>query len=140
MATEHAGFAKLPVGRSARSVSARGRVAPLDVDDLGSALAALCENRAVPREVELGGARKMTIREYLSQLRVEQCGASVRPALVIEVPHWLARIGSHVCDLFHVTPFSFGHLQLMQRDNVPRVNQLSEFLGVKPLTERTQEK
>jgi len=37
--------------------SARGRVAPLDVDDLGVALAVLCEiEEPMTREVELGGA------------------------------------------------------------------------------------
>lgn len=118
--------------------SARGRVAPLDVDDLGAALAVLCEIERLPsREIELGGAAQTTIRDYLSQLRVEQCGASVRPALTLWIPHWLARIGSHVCDLLHVTPYSFGHLQLMQRDNVPRANHLPELLQV---TEKTQEK
>lgn len=116
--------------------SARGRVAPLDVDDLGIALAALCEiDRRPSREVDLGGAAQMTIREYLARLRVEQCGTSVRPALTIAIPHWIARIGSHVCDLLHVTPYSFGHLQLMQHDNVPRVNRLQELL-----TGRTREK
>jgi NADH dehydrogenase len=109
--------------------SACGRVAPLDVDDLGVALAVLCEIDHLPsREIELGGASQMTIREYLARLWVEQRGANARPALTIAIPHWIARIGSHVCDLLHVTPFSFGHLQLMQRDNVPRVNHTPELL------------
>ena len=118
--------------------SSRGRIAPLDVDDLGAALAVLCEmDKPASREIELGGAAQMTIREYLARLRVEQCGATARPALTLGIPHWLARIGSHVCDLLHVTPFSFGHLQLMQHDNVPRVNHLPQLLQI---TERTQEK
>ena len=109
--------------------SARGRVAPLDVDDLGIALAVLCQlDNLGSREVELGGAAQMTVREYLARLRVQQCGANARPALTITIPHWLARIGSHLCDLLHVTPFSFGHLQLMQHDNVPRLNRLPELL------------
>ena len=104
-------------------------VAPLDVDDLANALAALCEVDVLPsREIELGGTAQMTIREYLARLRVEQCGTDARPALAIAIPHWLARTGSHVCDLLHVTPFSFGHLQLMQHDNVPRVNRLPELV------------
>ena len=118
--------------------SARGRVAPLDVDDLGIALAVLCEIDNLPlREIELGGTALMSIREYLERLRVQQCGTSVRPALTIAIPHWLARIGSHICDLLHVTPFSFGHLQLMQHDNVPHVNHLPQLLQV---TGKTQEK
>ena len=118
--------------------SARGRVAPLDVDDLGVALAVLCELEHLPsREIELGGEAEVTIREYLARLRVEQRGANARSAVTISVPHWIARIGSHVCDLLHVTPYSFGHLQLMQHDNVPRVNHLPQLLRVKG---RTQER
>ncbi len=110
--------------------SAQGRVAPLDVDDLGIALAMLCEVEKLPsREIELGGEAEMTVRAYLTRLRVEQCGANAPPALTITVPHWLARVGSHVCDLLHVTPFSFGHLQLMQRDNLPRVNLIRGLLS-----------
>ena len=118
--------------------SARGRVAPLDVDDLAAALAVLCEIDNPPsREIELGGAEQMSIREYLAGLRLQQWGADKRPATVVQVPHWIARLGSHVCDLLHVTPFSFGHLQLMQHDNVPRVNHLPQLLKI---TERTQER
>ena len=118
--------------------SASGRVAPLDVDDLGSALAVLCEIEHPPsREIELGGAEQMTIREYLARLRAQQFSGNAQPATVIAVPHWLARAGSHVCDLLHVTPFSFGHLQLMQHDNVPRANHLSQLLQI---TERMLEK
>lgn len=117
--------------------SALGRVAPLDVDDLGIALVVLCEIDNPSREIELGGTALMSIREYLGLLRVEQCGATVRPALTLAIPHWLARIGSHICDLLHVTPFSFGHLQLMQHDNVPRANHLAQLVQV---TGKTQEK
>jgi hypothetical protein len=98
----------------------------------------LCElDNLSSREIELGGPAQMSIPEYLARLRIQQRGADARPALTLAVPHWLARIGSHVCDLLHVTPFSFGHLQLMQHDNVPRVNHLPQLLQA---TEKTQEK
>lgn len=52
-------------------ISARGHVDPLDIDDLGIALAVLCEIDDLPsREVELGGSAQMTIPEYLARLRV----------------------------------------------------------------------
>ncbi|MEP6607539.1 MAG: NAD(P)H-binding protein [Burkholderiaceae bacterium] len=109
--------------------SSRGRIAPLDVDDLGLALALMCElNLSSAREIELGGPVEMTITEYLAQLRRQQCVTDTRAALVVRVPHWLARFGSHVCDVLHATPFSFGHLQLMQHDNVPRNNALPGLL------------
>ena len=104
----------------------------------------LCElHNLWSREIELGGAAQMTVREYLTRLRVEQWGANARPALTITIPHWLSRIGSHVCDLLHVTPFSFGHLQLMQHDNLPRDNRIPYLLAASTkswLTERTQER
>ena len=110
--------------------SAIGRIAPLHVEALAGALVELCElpAGAAPREVELGGPKSMTIRAYLAALRVDELGLTVPRATVIEIPHWLARLGSHVCDLLHVTPFSFGHLELMQHDNVPRNNSLPRLL------------
>ena len=42
---------------------------------------------------------------------------------------WLARIVSHACDLAHFSPFSFGHLELLRRDNLPRPNLLPRLLG-----------
>jgi NADH dehydrogenase len=50
-------------------------------------------------------------------------------ALRIPVPAPLARFGAHLCDLLHFSPYSYGHLELMRRDNVPRVNSLPVLLG-----------
>jgi hypothetical protein len=41
-------------------------------------------------------------------------------------------IGAHLCDLFHFSPFSYGHWILLQRDNVPSPNHLPELLGRAP--------
>jgi NADH dehydrogenase len=106
---------------------ARGKIAAMHVRDLGAAIALLCENersRGV-REAELGGVHLLTMAEYLAALRRR---VSARPALVIPVPAWLARFASHACDLLHFSPFSFGHLELMRRDNAPRVNLLPWLL------------
>jgi NADH dehydrogenase len=109
---------------------ARGRLAPLDVRDLGEALAVLCERGGEGRrEVELGGSAKRTMAEYLAALRALH---DLRPALRLPVPALLARLGSHLCDLLHFSPFSFGHLELMRRDNMPRVNMLSALIGRAP--------
>ena len=110
--------------------SATGRIAPLHVDALARALVELCElpSGAAPREVELGGPKAMTLRAYLAALRVDELGPTAPRASVVEIPHWLARLGSHVCDLLHVTPFSFGHLELLQHDNVPHNNSLPRLL------------
>lgn len=108
-----------------------GRLAVLDVLDLAEAVAVLCEgrDRAEWREVELGGTACPNMGEYLAALRAE---STPHPALRVSVPAWVARIASHLCDLAHFSPFSYGHLELMRRDNVPRVNLLRELLGRPP--------
>ena len=102
---------------------ATGRIAVMDVRELGVAVAALCEMISLMRwrEVELGGNTSRTMAEYLLSLRG-------RPALQIPVPGWIARLASHACDALHFSPFSFGHLELMRRDNTPRENFLPVLL------------
>ena len=110
--------------------NARGRMAPLDVRDLGEALAVLCERGGEGRrEVELGGSARRTMAEHLAALRAVH---HERPALRIPVPALLARLGGHLCDLLHFSPYSYGHLELMRRDNLPRHNQLVALLGRAP--------
>jgi NADH dehydrogenase len=107
---------------------AHGRIAVLDVADLGEAIAILCETPASGewREVEVGGSTAPTMAEYLAALRTRH---SSRPAVRVSVPAWVARIVSHACDLAHFSPFSFGHLELLRRDNLPRPNLLPRLLG-----------
>jgi NADH dehydrogenase len=111
--------------------TATGRIAALDVQDLGEAIALLCES-ANGKEVELGGEAAWTLAGYLQVLRGAR---GLCPALQLEVPAWLARIVSHICDAAHFSPFSFGHFELLHRDNVPNVlfaNRLAELLGRAP--------
>jgi NADH dehydrogenase len=107
---------------------ARGRIAVLDVADLGEAIAILCETPASAqwREVEVGGSEAPTMSGYLAALRARR---TARAALRIAVPAWLARIVSHVCDVAHFSPFSYGHLELLRRDNVPCSNLLPRLIG-----------
>lgn len=119
--------ARLPVHFVPRE--ALGRIAAFDVRDLGEAIALLCEARTVPREVELGGAPPWTMAEYLQVLRSAQ---GLPAARQLFVPPWLARLASHACDLLHFSPFSFGHLELMRRDNMPSANALPGLLGRSP--------
>lgn len=115
----------------AMPVSARGRIAALHVDDLGDAIARLLclspEQRqafAPQGVVELGGQHRLTLSEYLHHLH-PRAGR----AWQVPVPHLLARAVAHLCDLLHLTPFSFGHLELLGRDNLPQGRQLQELLG-----------
>lgn len=114
---------------------ARGRIAALHVSDLGEALARLCIGSTAElglqecREFEIGGTRELSFRSYIAALRRTYTD---RPALCIPVPGLAARGVAHVCDVLHATPFSFGHWELLRRDNVPRVNRLPELLGRRP--------
>jgi NADH dehydrogenase len=113
---------------------ATGLMAPLDVRDLGEALATLCERSGKDwREVELGGGSRRTMADYLDALRsVPEGKLAGHRALRIPVPAPLARLGAHLCDLLHFSPYSYGHLELMRRDNMPRSNALSALLGRAP--------
>jgi len=110
---------------------ARGRIDALDVGELGEAISTLCEKRDARgwREVELGGGMPRSVAEYLAALRP----AAWRPAARVEVPAWFARLASHLFDVVHFSPLSFGHVELLQRDNVPHRNRLPELLGRAPL-------
>ena len=114
---------------------AKGLLAALDVSELGEALATLCtasteqlglENS---REFELGGPHAMTFQRYIEALRRNHTD---KTAICIPVPAILARLGAHLCDLLHATPFSFGHWELLQQDNKPKQNRIAELIGRAP--------
>lgn len=114
----------------AMPTSATGRIAALHVDDLAEAIARLLRLSNEQRQafapqgvVELGGQQRLTLSEYLQQLQPS------RRAWQLPIPHWLARTVAHLCDLLHLTPFSFGHLELLGRDNLPQGRQLQVLLG-----------
>jgi uncharacterized protein YbjT (DUF2867 family) len=115
--------------------AAHGRIAVLDVRDLGEAIARLvlddarASDEGAIREHDLGGLQMRTLAEHLAAMRAMQTS---RPALRVTIPDAVARITAHVCDLFHVTPFSFGHWELLQRDNCPKHNRLPALLGRAP--------
>lgn len=110
---------------------ARGRIAAMTCIDLGAAYAALTSlpNFSQHREVELGGTRHFVYAEYLRALRSDYTATK---AWQITIPDWMARIGAHACDIFHFSPFSYGHWLLLQLDNIPLPNRLPELLGRAP--------
>lgn len=128
------GISRLPF--YAAPMDARGRIAAFDVGDLGEALARLC--LALPaelrldesREFDLGGIEHVEFRDYIAGLRKNYTD---RPNLPIPVPGFAARLFAHFCDAIHVTPFSFGHWELLRRDNVPTRNRLPDLLGRDPV-------
>ena len=106
---------------------ATGRIAVLDVRDAADAIAVLVR-RPAPRRayaVELGGRSNFTIAEYFSMLRQLE---GKRHAVRYTLSPALARTLAHACDFLHVTPFSYGHLELLRRDNVPVRNALRRLI------------
>ncbi len=109
---------------------ANGRLAVLDVRDLGEAIARLAIEGAGPaREHELGGTALRTLAEHLAAMRALSAPG---PARVLPLPDWLTRGVAHLCDLLHWTPLSYGHWELLRRDNCPRANALPALLGRAP--------
>lgn len=108
-----------------------GLVAPLQVADLGEAVAKLCLNTYVslPKTLELGGNEAVSIPQYLNWLRAT---SARKPALQIAVPKMMVRLASHILDVLAWTPLSFGHYELMQGKNVPAVNWLPILLERTP--------
>lgn len=108
-----------------------GLIAPLQVEDLGEAIANLCQMPAaeLPTIVELGGNEIMDIPQYLTTLRAS---IGKKQALQFTVPKILVRVVSHIFDMLQWTPLSFGHYELMQGYNAPNINMLPMLLGRKP--------
>jgi hypothetical protein len=114
---------------------AKGKIAALDVAELGEAIANLSAthiasecNRSA-REFDLGGPKTESLGDVIADIRRLHTN---QPATQLRVPALLARIASHVCDALHVTPYSFGHYQLLHYDNCPMWNRLPELLGRTP--------
>ena len=110
-----------------------GRLAPLSVRDLGEAIAALCfcPQEQLPTSVELGGEKHYSMAQYLNALRAKQS-----PAITVGVPAWIVRAFAHMLDILHFTPLSWGHVELMRRDNTPRQEDalaLQEWIGRAPI-------
>jgi nucleoside-diphosphate-sugar epimerase len=110
--------------------SAKGMLAPLLVSELGVAIANLSKlaQRDDLRIVDCGGPTLVSMPEYLLQLRSKVHS----PTLRMPIPQWLARLVSHCFDIIHFSPLSFGHLELMTKDNKPTLNRMRELLGHEP--------
>ncbi len=127
------GVAKLPLFFA--PTGATGRIAALAIRDLGAALATLATasaeriGSATSRDYELGGDVELAFADYIHAL-----GKRYRrsPAIALPVPALASRAFAHFCDLIHWTPFSYGHWELLRRDNQPRPNRLRELLGRAP--------
>lgn len=110
--------------------NAVGKLTPIDVSDLGEIIAkiALTNKQSASnseRIYELGGSEYASTFDYLEA--ISQRAGKPR----IKIPYWIARATSHLFDLLHLTPYSFGHYELLKFDNCPTINRADEILGRK---------
>ena len=114
---------------------ADGKIAALAVSDLGLAVANLVgrpfdSNTALDeKEFDLGGLEERTLGQFMRDIRLHHAAAE---PIRMTIPSWIARLASHVCDALHFSPFSFGHWELLNCPNVPKVNRIRELLGRDP--------
>ena len=52
--------------------------------------------------------------------------------LTIRIPNVIARLFAKIFDMLHLTPYSVGHHELLEFDNIPHQNSLAKMLGRKP--------
>lgn len=110
--------------------NAHGVFAPIHVNDLGEATAKIAltktqnNNESVKRIYELGGNDKVNLKEYLQCLRQQEA----KP-ITVTIPTWIARGTSHLLDFLHLSPYSFGHYELLKHDNYPVENSLAAVLS-----------
>lgn len=114
-------------------VNAVAKLAPIHVKDLGEAIAKIAlktelANTVQERIYELGGEQKMTVLEYLQILKQGRTTLKIE-TMNIKIPAWMARLTSHFLDLLHLTPYSFGHYELLKFDNYPIAQQTTLLLG-----------
>ncbi|MBX7228881.1 MAG: NAD-dependent epimerase/dehydratase family protein [Burkholderiaceae bacterium] len=110
-----------------------GKIAPMHVRDLGEAIAALCvcSVEALPTSIEFGGEKHYQMSQYLDVLRIKKA-----PPIKFSLPACIVRSCAHIFDLLHLTPLSWGHVELMRRDNLPRQEDtfaLRLWIGRRPI-------
>ena len=113
--------------------TANGIFAPIDADDLGEAIARVAllqepERINSDKVYELGGSEYLNFKEYLNLLRPNNLAGAV----YLPVYSFIARALAHVCDVLHITPYSFGHYELLKYGSAPTKNKLATVLGRKP--------
>lgn len=119
--------------------SATHKLSPIRAVDLGEALATLAlklfKQAASPARkeiIELGCGEVFTLESYLRRLRRNKCTSWAAPPLIVRIPQSAAKAAATICDWLHFTPYSSGHHELLESDNLPAMNLLPQLLGRAP--------
>ena len=119
--------------------NATNLLSPVAASDLGDALAKLALDTLNAPYVEpacclleVSAGENFTLKDYLLRLRKPTCLWGFKPLFVVRVPEALASLSAKLFDYFAITPYSTGHHELLQFDNVPVYNALPGILGRAP--------
>ncbi|MBK4218035.1 complex I NDUFA9 subunit family protein [Paracoccus caeni] len=118
-------------------VGGKTKLQPVSVNDVALAAANAAECKAEPGIYELGGPDVLTVREVVAQT----LAAIVRRRLVVNLPFWIARIGSGVFGVASMltggivkNPLNRDQLALLSQDNVVAEGAKSfADLGIEPI-------
>lgn len=110
-------------------------LSPCRASDLGLALATLAmqllkaqDQPKATQILEVGCGEWFTLESYLLRLRQNHR----LPPVVVRIPQGISRLFAKLCDRFHLTPYSIGHHDLLEHNNVPGVNHLPEIINRAP--------
>lgn len=95
-------------------VGARTRLQPVHVDDVATAAVMAAEGRAEPGIYELGGPDVLSMREIVGQV----LETVYRRRLVLNMPFWLARIGSGMLNVAQLVTGGLFTNRFMNRDQL----------------------
>jgi len=113
-------------------------ISPIAAVDLGECLCRIAlsdvkrTDRKTCRLIEVSSGDQLTLKDYLLRLRTTGNPFGPEPWFTVTVPNWLAKLSAKVFDVLHITPYSIGHHELLQFDNVPKQNALPAILGRVP--------
>lgn len=97
---------------------AKGLICPVHVEQLARATTAvaMADHSTVEdkdRIVEVAGNNLFSVFGYLQHLRGKP------PLLRISLPATFSRCLARILDFFHLTPYSYGHYEILKYDNYP---------------------
>jgi NADH dehydrogenase len=115
-------------------------MSPTRASDLGLALAVLAlqllnnpdynkpDHSKPAKIIETGCGEWFTLESYLMRLRQKHRALP----MVIRIPQTIARLFALLCDRLHLTPYSIGHHDLLEHNNVPGINHLPQIIQRAP--------
>jgi len=114
-------------------------LSPIRAEDLGQALCNIAlrhfqhpELHSAGEIVDVGCGEIFTLKAYLSRLRRTDTLFGKKPLLIVYIPQTIAKTCAVILDWLHLTPYTSGHHELLEHDNLPTVNALPYILGRKP--------